>query len=86
MTITTKLTDRDKALLKILAVFLIVMGFIMLGILPLLDKKSELEESIAFAEADRDAMEMELTMLLSYEKTAVLYEEERAGLVAVSIR
>ena len=54
MTITTKLTDRDKALLKILAVFLIVMGFIMLGILPLLDKKSELEESIAFAEADSE--------------------------------
>lgn len=82
MTITTKLTDRDKALLKILAVFLIVMGFIMLGILPSLDKKSELEESIAFAEADRDAMEMELAMLPSYEKTAALYEEERAGLVA----
>lgn len=80
MTITTKLTDRDKVLLKLLAVLLVVMGFFMVGILPALDKKSGLEESIAFAEADRDAMELELAMLPSYEKTAAMYEEERAGL------
>ena len=60
---TIALTERDKKLLRFLAVFLIVIGFGVFVILPALDKTSELDARIMDLENEKFDMEMAIQSL-----------------------
>lgn len=78
---TTKLTNRDKILLTVLAVFLVIAGFVVFLILPSIDKRSELEAQITEAETQQEEMESEISMLPAYQKKKEENEAKRKELI-----
>lgn len=78
---TTKLTNRDKVLLAVLIVFLVIAGFVVFIILPAIDKRSDLQQQIEQAETERSEMEAEIALLPSYQKRKEENESKRRELI-----
>lgn len=78
---TTKLTNRDKVLITVLIVFLVIAGFVVFIILPAVDKRSELQQQIEQAETEKSEMESEIALLPSYQKRKEENEAKRRELI-----
>lgn len=76
MKLETKITERDKKLLSLLGVFLVVVGFLLLVILPGMERSSALQSELLLANQTKQDMEMKLQLLPTVQKS--LAETEKS--------
>ena len=77
---TLKVTERDKKILVVLAVFLIVFGLIAGILMPLMEDTQKLGEEIAEAEVEKQEKEMKVTALPGMRSRMDKAEEELAAM------
>ena len=73
---TLKVTERDKKILLVLAVFLIVLGLIAGVLMPLMENTQKLGEEIAEAEVEKQEKEMKVAALPGMRSRMEKAEEE----------
>lgn len=69
MKLETKITERDKKLLSLLGIFLVVVGFLLLVILPGMERSSALQGELLLANQTKQDMEMKLQLLPTVQKS-----------------
>lgn len=77
---TLKVTERDKKILLVLAVFLIVFGLIAGVLMPLMENTQKLGEEIAEAEVEKQEKEMKVTALPGMKNRMEKAETELAAM------
>lgn len=73
---TFKVTERDKKLLVLLAMFIIAVAAVVLFIMPSLETASQLKENIEIANMDKTKMENDIQLFASSQKTNEKLTEE----------
>ena len=71
----TQMTERDKRLIVMLSIIVLVVGFGWWGIRPALKANKEMKEELEQQESEREINEMKLANLPMYEAEAASYEE-----------
>ncbi|MGI6071249.1 MAG: hypothetical protein ACOYBE_12635 [Blautia sp.] len=74
--LTMTITERDKKLLRFMAVFLLLIGFVMLILLPMLDKLENLDAQAADMSTQKMEMEEKILSLPVYEAQSKELEEK----------
>ena len=77
---TLKVTERDKKILLVLAVFLIVLGLIAGVLMPLMENTQKLGEEIAEAEVEKQEKEMKVAALPGMRSRMEKAEEELSAM------
>lgn len=77
---TLKVTERDKKILLVLAVFLIVLGLIAGVLIPLMENTQKLGEEIAEAEVEKQEKEMKVAALPGMRSRMEKAEEELSAM------
>lgn len=77
---TLRVTERDKKILLVLAVFLIVLGLIAGVLMPLMENTQKLGEEIAEAEVEKQEKEMKVAALPGMRSRMVKAEEELSAM------